>query len=408
MFLSASVYGDWYNISSYEVIVDSLVMISPVYDDDLKPKTDDAGNTIMMVSEDVGRFSYRHFSERTMGGILRGATDYRFARMRGNVLLGSQFESFSLFSTNYLWGYQFGRIDSGQLAFDDLIRLGKERSLSFFIQDKHYFLPNLIFNAGFRYDLKYRKDEKVVRKISPRLALMFVPHDRFSLKLSYSEAFADQSFYERYVIKGNDNSTDPQHLSAIQLTAMGTVPQLHLSFETNFFYNRYTNLLFLYSKELMSTRFMGRLTNIGIEATARYAYKRLSAYLSLYGCHDLSSDNYYYNESEKIVCGVPHFTLNIHGAWKVIQTRKHEAKLYGHVQHMGKKLNYSMLSNDSYVDAKWFFDLGAKYTYNKCLQLSLDCENVFDTDHYICGPNSQFVPLFQRGRSLMASLSYQF
>jgi hypothetical protein len=42
------------------------------------------------------------------------------------------------------------------------------------------------------------------------------------------------------------------------------------------------------------------------------------------------------------------------------------------------------------------------------LQFSLDCENIFNTDHYICGPNSQHVPHFQRGRSLMASLSYNF
>ena len=83
------------------------------------------------------------------------------------------------------------------LKYDDYLTFGKENSLSFFLQDKHYFLPQLILNAGFRYDFKdYDQDD--FNSYSPRLALMYVPNDQFSLKLSYSEAFADLSFYYRY------------------------------------------------------------------------------------------------------------------------------------------------------------------------------------------------------------------
>jgi iron complex outermembrane receptor protein len=58
------------------------------------------------------------------------------------------------------------------------------------------------------------------------------------------------------------------------------------------------------------------------------------------------------------------------------------------------------------MDAKILFDLGVKYCYNQRLQVSLDCENIFDTYNYICGPSYQSVPIFQRGRTLMASISY--
>ena len=113
--------------------------------------------------------------------------------------------------------------------------------------------------------------------------------------------------------------------------------------------------------------------------------------------------------SEKMVAGVPHFTLNLHGAWKLLQGKTHELKVYGHTSYIGKKLNYDDVEEeDFFVDPKMLFDLGVKYGYKHNFQISLDCENIFNTDHYICGPNYQHAPHFQRGRSLMASFSCQF
>ena len=61
--------------------------------------------------------------------------------------------------------------------------------------------------------------------------------------------------------------------------------------------------------------------------------------------------------------------------------------------------------DDFYVDGTLLFDFGIKYCYKQWMQFSFDCENIFDTDHYICGPNYQYVPQIQRGRTLMASFS---
>lgn len=62
-------------------------------------------------------------------------------------------------------------------------------------------------------------------------------------------------------------------------------------------------------------------------------------------------------------------------------------------------------AQDYYLDAKLLFDLGLKYSYGKHLQFALDCENLFNTDHYVCGPDPKYLPHFQRGRTLMASLA---
>ena len=111
-----------------------------------------------------------------------------------------------------------------------------------------------------------------------------------------------------------------------------------------------------------------------------------------------------------MVCGVPHMTLNLHGAWKLMQKKFHELKVYGLSKYVGKKLNYreNGEEDDFFVDGKFIFDIGVKYRYKQRLQLAFDCENVLDTDFYFCGPNMMNIPDLQRGRTLMASLSYQF
>ena len=412
--LRGLIYSDWYDMSQYEINYDSVVNIMPDVDMYYNEKYDDEGNLLYSVEKVSGSFSSNSFGEHTIGGTIIASSDYQLGKMKGNVLCGAQYERFSLQSCLFLWGEEFGIIRGGFSDNNDIIINGKESSLSFILQDKNYFLPQLILNAGLRYDLKYRHEEDVVRTLSPRLALMYVPSERFNLKLSFSKAFADLSFYYRYLTKNPLYTIDPQHLSAIQLTSMGTFAPQHLSYEVNLFYNKYTNLLWWLSRysedrDEITGRNEGQLTNIGIEGALRYAHKRLSAYLSFNYIHDISSKFYYYNSTEEKVNNVPHFTLNLHGAWKLLQNKTHELKAYGHLTHRGKMLNYQYYNdNDYYVDASQIVDLGIQFRYKQRLQLSLDCENIFNTDYYFCGPNYQSAPHFQQGRTLMAAVSYQF
>ena len=415
IFLNASIYCDWYSIIDYQSEYDSLVMETPLIDKNSNLIKDDDNNVMYEKTVSHGYISYINYKERSMGGIVRVSTDYELSKMKGSILTGCQYDYFSLQSCLFFWGNRAGVIDNGDYSYEDIMRLGKEKSLSFFFQDKHYFLSHIIFNTGCRYDFKYRQDEDVVRSFSPRLSLMYVPHERFSLKLSYSEAFADLSFFNRYISKNDYYTTEPQHLSAIQLTAMGMVPSLHLSYEANVFYNRYNNLLCWqirdidFDKDLDFQKTIGKLTNVGIEGSANYSHNRLSANLTLYYSRDISSKFYFNNKSKNMVCGVPHFTLNLHGSWKLLHGKTHELKIYGHSEYVGRRLNFSMEEKDDfYVDGKLLFDLGVKYSYRQRAQLSLDCENIFDTDHYICGTNTHNSPYWKRGRTLMASLSWKF
>ena len=408
LFLNASLYGDLYNFNRYEVEYDSLVNTHPYVDPASANQPDENHQVEYETETQNGMFYSQFMKEHTMGGMVKASTNYHLGNMKGNVLAGSQFEHFSLHSSQMLSGYSFSNIQNGYSSSGDIIDEGKENHLSFFIQDKHYFMPQFILNAGIRYDFKFPKKEDVVRSFSPRLALLYVPSERFSLKLSYSEAYANLSYYNRYMTKTDYSNPYPQHLTAIQCTALGTFPSQHFSYEANLFYNKYTHLLCWMERSDYSIQNDGKLTNIGFEGIVNYSHKRLSANLSVYYCHDISSNNYYYNTEEKLVGNVPHFTLHLHGAWKLADGNTHKVKVYGHTRYLGKKLNYtSHQEDDFFLNGKWLFDLGVKYRYRQLLTLSLDCENLFNTDYYICGPSIQDAPVFHRGRTLMGSISFQ-
>lgn len=413
--LHLSTFCDWITISNYIVEYDSMEYVHPLFNTDSGEyieEVDENGNKIYETECETGSLSFEQLKEQTMGGSMRVSTAYHWGNMRGYILTGIQYEYFSLKSRSFLFAMEFERISGGNLSYDSYISGGKEKNLSFFLQDKHYFLPQLILNAGFRYDLKYHQDLEEPNSFSPRLALMYVPNDQFSLRLSYSEAFANLSFYDRYYSNNGTYTLNPQHLSALQLTAMGTLPQQHFNYEVNLFYNNYSNLICWDERTVdwneSYGKNRGQLENVGIECTAAYSHKRLSARMTLYYCHDINIEHFYYNTKEKIVNNVPHFIMNLNGSWKLLKSRNHELKFYGHASYTGRKLVYAdQEEHDFYVASKLLFDLGTQYRYKQCLQLSLDVENILNTDHYICGNNNCNAPVLQRGRTLMASVSFQ-
>ena len=409
--LNASLYGDWNTTSKYDAEYDSLVYSELAYEldesDNFQYIYDENGKILCDTTYEVGSVNFQNRKESTIGGMLKVGTDYRLGDMKGNLLAGCHFEHFSVNSRMYLMGENFDYINRGHFYDESL----KEDNLSLFVQDKHYFTPQLIMNVGMRYDMIFQQGDRLTA-FSPRLALMYVPSDLLSLKLSYAQAFAELACYYRYVFEGVFG-LEPQRLSAVQLTAMGKVAPLHLNYEVNLFYNWYSNLMYWYQRVNDSFNAQGinkgHLSNAGVEITARYTNQRFSGHFNLYYCHDFSAENYYYNRTKHMVTEVPHFTFNFHGAYKLLKTAHHEFKIHGHVSYIGRQLNQTEKDeNDYYLKAQTFFDLGVKYSYRQRLKLSLDCENLLNTDRYLCGKTVSTYPVFQRGRTLMASIAYSF
>jgi outer membrane receptor protein involved in Fe transport len=62
-------------------------------------------------------------------------------------------------------------------------------------------------------------------------------------------------------------------------------------------------------------------------------------------------------------------------------------------------------SEDFDLSGNALVDLGLKYTYNDAIQLSLDCDNLFDKTYYVGG--SFYIPYQGLGRMVMATVSFK-
>jgi len=395
--LNASVYGDWHESAQYI------------------PGITEYSDTALYYGVARGSFYYAKFEDRTLGGTVQASTTYKAGSMKGTVLAGAQFEHFAVtdyiaaFGINYTGAYsEFDRFEN---------RLQHENSWSLYAQAKHHFLPSLILNAGLRYDVRYRFAAKNATNLSPRLALIYTPRDELNLKLSYARAFVDISYLTRIdMYKMDQEEFLPQYLTALQLTAMGKIAPLHLTYDVNLFYNQYENLrihdFFKMENDVV-------LRNIGLEATATYSHNRLTAGINAYFSRVVKAVNYFYSEAENAVYAVPKTTVNLNVGWKLLQHRKHELKLYGNARYTSSKMmqtiDYSQMTedgnflfNEAKLDGTFVMDAGLKYAFANRLTLALDCENLLDTDRFLTCPTLYMYAYHERGRNLMVSASYTF
>ena len=397
--MNASVYGDWHERVKYDAS-------STEYNDTIKYK----GYT------SDGLFFYDKRVDRTLGGSLQASTPYKAGSMKGNVLAGVQFEHFAVTDLLTLFGFGYTGMAEESEQMVDMMQ--HENSWSFYAQAKHHFLPTLILNAGLRYDIRYRFAADNATNLSPRLALIYTPRDELNLKLTYSQAFVDMSFTDRTLMSVFDNNNFlSQYLTALQLSVMGKIAPLHLSYDVNLFYNQFENLHIEYLAGIDNE---GVLRNIGLEATATYSHNRLTASLNAYWSKAVKAENYYYSEAENAVYAVPKATVNLNVGWKLLQHRKHELKLYGNGRYTSSKwllktdyeitpdFDINLITSESRLSDTFVMDAGLKYTFANRLTVALDCENLLDTDHFLAGPDYHMYAYHERGRNLMVSASYTF
>ena len=409
--LNASVYGDWYDFVDYGIISDSIFFVD--FNNDGSVKINEDGEPVMKNWH--GFYQVYDWKENTIGGTAQLSTNYKAGRMKGNLLAGAQYEHFTLSDTYGVLGADYDSIAIFTRESLNTIKTGREQSLSFYVQDKHYFTPKLIINGGLRYDIKYRANNTHVTALSPRLALIYILSQQFSAKVSYSRAFVDAPYFYRFntdnTYMGSENLM-PEYMNSVQLDLMGSIKPWHLTYDLNLFYNKCTNMIYNIPNaglEDIKYRNSGQLENMGIEASLHYAYRNLSADLTLYADKPFSATDYYYSDDKNKVYFVPSTTACLHLAWKPLQTDIHTLKLYGTAKYSGSKLipgGNAISEGDYYISDNVIADLGMKYSFRNHLHFSLDCTNLFNDDNCICGAIITIFPQYQRGRMLMGIISY--
>ena len=408
--LNASVYGDWYNIDDYSVASDAMKYSA--FNEDGTPMKDEDGNPVY--TEWNGAYQIYGWKEMTLGTTVRGDCNYTLGGMNGNILAGMQYEYFSMYDSYAIVGQDFDAIQFLVKESENPVLSGRENIISFFLQDKHYFTKKLILNAGLRFDSKYRANGTRINALSPRLAFIYTPRTDFSMKLSYSRSFVDAPYFYR---RNTDNSylgaegLKSEYLNAIQFDVLGEIAPIHLSYDVNLFYNKFTDIIYAIpgaKLEDVKYRNSGKLDIIGAEMDVHYNYKRLRADLTASYTNLLSAKDYYYHDNH--IFSVPNFVTNGVFSYKLLNKASNNLWITSNIRFSTnsyvQKVNAEVYEEEK-MPSSFIFDLGARYQMGNHMTLRVDCENLFDKTTYTSGAMVVAMPWYNPGRTLMASVNFK-
>ena len=391
-------------------IVNLNVSIGPEYNND--------GNIIQIDGKSKtilykGLMQYWPFQEYTIGAMAKADANYTLGSMKGNFLIGTQFEYFKLSSNDFLLSENYTKVAVTFPEEKNYLRIGSEESFSAFIQGKHYFSKEIILNAGLRFDNKNRANGKNVTAFSPRVALIYFPNEKLSTKLSFSQAFVDAPyFYRQNTSNGYRGSEDlmPEYMNAIQLDFMGRIDYWHLDYDINLFYNHLRDIVVNNpSTDPAAPKFInsGSLKVAGAEAELSFSIPSFRFDANITYMRPLEAVGYYYTDHK--IYSIPAFTANLVCNKRLTNIGNHLLWLTGGLKYGTKTLNkansHVIGSEDYELSGNAIVDLGLKYSYQDAIQLSLDCDNIFDRFYYIGG--SFYVPYQAQGRTLMATVSFK-
>ena len=408
--LNVSVYGDWYNIQDYMPVTNDSLNL-PVFDENANPIKDAEGKPKTRMYGGV--LQYSPFQEYTIGTMAKADANYTIGNMKGNILIGSQFEYYKLSSNDFLMGCDFTKVFVTFPEAKNMLQIGSERSFSAFIQGKHYFTSQFILNAGLRFDNKNRANGKNVTAFSPRVALIYFPNEKFSTKLSFSRAFVDAPYYYRHNTTNGSRGSEnlmPEFMNAIQLDFMGRIDNWHLIYDVNLFYNTLTDLVINNpSTDPTTPKYInsGSLKVAGAEAELSFSIPSFRIDANMTYLRPIEAEDYYFTDHQ--IYSIPAFTANLICSKRLVNIGKHLLWLNAGFKFGTKTLNKANSrvpdSEDFDLSGNAIVDLGLKYSYLNAIQLSLDCDNVFDRSYYVGG--SFYVPYRAQGRTLMATVTFK-
>ncbi|WP_288286377.1 TonB-dependent receptor [uncultured Prevotella sp.] len=409
--LNMTIYGDWYKFQDYQAVSDSMITYEFKSDGSGTPVIGADGKPVTRLYHGV--FQDDNWEEYTIGATAKFSTNYHIGKTKGNLLAGAQFEFYRIPINEFFFGEDYNRfIIITTPESPNQLNVGHEKSISGFIQNKHYFTDQLILNAGLRYDKKYRRNDMSVEAFSPRVALVYVPSKTFSVKASYSRSFVDAPYFYRQntqnTYKGSEDLM-PEYMNAIQLDFLGSIGG-HFDYDVNLFYNHLTDLICNnQSTDLNAPKYVnsGSLKVAGIETELSYKTTAFRSRLNTTFQRAMSAEQYYYYDHH--IYSIPSVTANLACEQRLFDKKNHSLWLSGNLRYTSRTLNKANSrvtgSEDFYLNERALVDLRLKYDYNKTMQLSLDCDNVFNTCYEIGG--TSYIPYRYPGRTLMGTVAFK-
>lgn len=409
-----NVYIDLENISNYDVGGDSILPADrekiPIRDNEILDNIDKTK------IRQRGVYQVQSLRDYTYGAIMQTNYDFQKNIWKGSLLVGMQVESYTLKDCNMSVGDNFDRILVTYSNQNRFLLLGKEFNFSAFTQLKTNIGRYFIFNGGLRYDYKHRYNGKKLNVCSPRLSLIYHINSNVNLKLGYSHSFVDAP----YLYRGSNTTTypggnnlGPEQLDAIQLTFNHSIPSLRLKYETNLYYNRLSDLIYL-DYSIPTYYNSGGIDVIGIEEVVSYSNARSLAYLNM--SYQWLLDNTNYAATGSYIHHIPKFRLGGMYRYQFLKDAKY-GNAYARINATVYSKQISPIQS-AYIGENVINDLehelspyaifnaGADYLYKK-VSLSANVYNLFNLKYYQGGARKA-IPSPQQSISFLLKVSYKF
>lgn len=358
----------------------------------------------------------------SFGGSVSGNYNYKFANgMSGSALLGAQFETSVVTDACLYIGADFGQINNtkNNVFFND-----HENVVSTFLQLKHNFTKRFIFNGGLRYDHKIRHNKRKLDTFSPRISLIWLANDIFSLKTGYSHSFVDAPYFFRgsmIPIFSGGEELNPEKMDAFQVSANFNWKKSKLKYEINLFYNKISDMVYINpqlevsEQGIKSTLFAnaGKINIGGIENTLQHDGERTSFNFNLTYQYPFTVENF--ESEEHDISNVPNFLANFTIAQKLPKTKIGTFKLFAnvHAQSSFNCLNNNLIDKLIYQNLSYYeqsaaaiFGVGAQWISTFGLEAKLDVNNLFNSKYDRGGQLLKGVPC--RGFNMVGTISYSF
>ena len=370
------------------------------------------------------------WDDYTLGGSLQGGINYGDQKGQyGTLLAGVQAEFFSVTSGSFTMGDFYG--NEPVFTFNNFLLQQNERTYSAFAQLKHHFSDKFIGNVGLRYDKKFRLLDTRASNLSPRMALIWLPRKNMNIRLAYSHSFVDAPYLYRsstFPLFGGGPYMTPQEMDSYQMDVEYSLFKGKITAETNFFYNKATDLVF-YSVTNMLDKSTGETSNytmvnsgrvdmLGAEQIIKFQTPKIRINLNLSYQYPSKVEGYATPENTlHTICNLPRFMGNLNAAYQVMNLDElgdlwihSDVKFRGSQWLLTNNLIAIMVINNprtlvEHQGSYYAMDFGADWRWKK-FKFSLDVRNLMNRDYVVGGILRNGIP--QQGRSLIGKIQYNF
>lgn len=412
--LMASLYANMERTQIYNCLGDT---ISPLLATGLLNRLGVEGE-----SDGIGLWQNMRWNANNFGLNLGGDYAYRLGTQRGSLLVGIQAELFNLASSGFNLGTRFDEIS---LSAKDMMEATNEYSLSGYLQIKHYFMPQLIFNGGLRYDYKIHFNNANLSNLSPRAALIWMPNDIISAKVGYARSFVDAPYlYRANTLPMYTGGSDLKYQTndAYQVGVMADLKKLGLRTELNLFYHNVRNLVFysFFSMAEGDAPFSSASIDIGgIEAVAEYTNQKIGTFAHLNLAYKYAFKMKNYSNFPHRIGNEPYFQGNLVVGQRLYRSQgvgefSFRANLHfqtdaqmelNNLAHL-LTLPEEMIQYNDHTPAQCMLNVGAEW-HRRHWRISADIYNVTNNRNYRVGSQLQsWIPA--QGIQVIGKLAFTF